>query len=54
MQEHYDSGDGLHFIDIVLLPQRRIPAKIAVEADGVSHFLFEDYRLQFGPTPAKR
>ena len=54
VQEHYDTGDGLHIIDIAMLPQQGIPSWIAVEADGSSHFLYEDYRLQFGPATATR
>ncbi|KAL3146839.1 hypothetical protein ABBQ38_014813 [Trebouxia sp. C0009 RCD-2024] len=50
----YDSDDGLHFIDIALLPQKKLPCKIAIEADGISHFLYEDYRLQNAPHPATR
>ena len=50
----YDSEDGLHFIDIALLPQKKLPCKIAVEADGISHFVYEDYRLQNAPQPATR
>lgn len=45
----YDSEDGLHFIDIALLPQKKLPCKIAVEADGGTHFLYEDYRLDQAP-----
>lgn len=52
--EHYDSGDGLHEIDIALLPQKGIPVKIAVEADGNKHFLYEDCRLHNAPEPATR
>ena len=50
----YDSEDGLHFIDIALLPQKQLPCKIAVEADGGTHFLYEDYRLGNAPQPATR
>ena len=50
----YDSEDGLHFIDIALLPQKKLPCKIAVEADGGSHFLYEDYRLENAPGFATR
>ena len=46
---HYDSGDGLHVIDIALLPQAKVPFKIAVEVDGNTHFLYEDYRLDRAP-----
>lgn len=51
---NYDSDDGLRFIDIALLPQKKLPCKIAVEADGVTHFLHEDYRLQNAPQHATR
>lgn len=50
----YDSADGLHFIDIALLPQKKLPCKIAVEADGGTHFLYEDYRLENAPKYATR
>lgn len=50
----FDSDDGLHFIDIALLPQKKLPCKVAIEADGISHFLYEDYRLQNAPHPATR
>ena len=49
VKEHYDAGNGLHQIDMVLLPQPKIPFRIAVQVDGRSHFLYEDYRLQHGP-----
>ena len=51
---HYDSGDGLHYIDIALVPQKGVPCKIAVEVDGATHFLFEDFRLDRSPEPGKR
>ena len=53
LQSH-DSGDGLHEIDIALLPQSGIPVKVAVEVDGEPHFLYEDCRLQHSPEPATR
>ena len=52
--EHYDSGDGLHEIDIALPAQPRIPIRVAIEADGCHHFLYEDYRLHQSPEPATR
>lgn len=52
--EHYDSGDGLHEIDVVLLPQEGIPVKVAIEADGIFHYLYEDLRLLRLPEPAVR
>ena len=52
--QSYDSGDGLHEIDIALLPQSGIPVKVAVEVDGLPHFLYEDSRLQHSPEPATR
>ncbi|DBA88400.1 TPA: hypothetical protein ACH3X2_004893 [Trebouxia sp. C0005] len=51
---HYDSGDGLHYIDIAMLPQPKVPCKVAIEADGHTHYLFEDYRLDKGPHPGTR
>ena len=50
----HDCGDGLHEIDIALLPQIGIPVKVAVEVDGEFHFLYEDCRLQHSPEPATR
>ena len=52
--QQYDCGDGLHEIDIALLPQSGIPVKVAVEVDGLPHFLYEDSRLQHSPEPATR
>ena len=52
--QQYDCGDGLHEIDIALLPQSGIPVQVAVEVDGETHFLYEDYRLQHSPEPATR
>ena len=52
--QHFDSGHGLHFIDLVLLPSAKVPCKIAIEADGKPHFLHEDFRLDKSPNPATR
>ena len=48
------SEDGLHAIDIALLPQGNLPCKVAVEADGGFHFLHEDCRLDNTVQPATR
>lgn len=45
----HDSEDGLHPIDIALLPQAKVPCKVAIEADGEYHFLYESYKLDKGP-----
>lgn len=52
--QHHDAGDGLHQIDTALLPQSSLPMKVAVEADGTNHYLYEDCRLQGSPEPATR
>ncbi|KAL0050383.1 hypothetical protein WJX82_010131 [Trebouxia sp. C0006] len=44
-----DSEDGLHPVDIALLPQAKVPCKVAIEADGEFHFLYESYKLDKGP-----
>ena len=41
----HECEDGLHNIDVALPPQRNLPCKVAVEADGYTHFLHEDFRL---------
>lgn len=50
---HHSSENGLHSIDIALLPQAKLPCKVAIEVDGVSHFLYESYKLDKGPIPTK-
>ena len=50
----YEAGDGLHEVDIALLPQRDIPVKVAIELDGQTHYLYEDCKLQYSPEPARR
>ena len=52
--QHHDAGDGLHRIDTAFLPQSSLPLKVAVEADGENHYLYEDCRLQGSPEPATR
>ena len=52
--QHYDSCYGLHYIDIALLPSAKVPCKLAIEADGKLHFLYEDVRLGKSPNPAVR
>ena len=52
--QHFDSGHGLHIIDLVLLPSAKVPCKIAIEADGKPHFLHEDCRLDKSPNLATR
>ncbi|DBA73296.1 TPA: hypothetical protein ACH3X1_011352 [Trebouxia sp. C0004] len=37
-----------------MLPQPKVPCKVAIEADGHTHYLFEDYRLDKGPHPGTR
>ena len=50
----HECEDGLHAIDVALLPQRNLPCKVAIEADGPVHFLHEDFRLDNMVQPATR
>ncbi|KAL0050056.1 hypothetical protein WJX82_003636 [Trebouxia sp. C0006] len=46
---HHVSEDGMHSIDIALLPQAKVPCKVAIEVDGFPHFLYETCKLDKGP-----
>ncbi len=50
---NHSSEDGMHSIDIALLPQAKVPCKVAIEVDGVPHFLYESYKLDKGPTATR-
>ncbi len=46
---HHVSEDGMHSIDIALLPQAKVPCKVAIEVDGFPQFLYETCKLDKGP-----
>ena len=50
----HQSEDGLHDIDMALLPQKNLRHKVAVEADGWSHYLYEDFGMDSAVKPATR